>query len=468
MKAFICAITSLIIVLGGTVKAQIYADFTVSHGGSSLGTFRVQLHYDKAPRTCANFIGLATGQKAWLDTTTGQIRSGVPYYDGLKFHRLIHNFMIQGGDPQGSGRGGPGYGFQDEFHPDLRHDKKYILSMANSGANSNGSQFFITFESTPHLDDKHSVFGEVVNEAPYPNGRDIVDGFTNDTLFPVELVDTSKLEDPITNPNTSPVSTIVIESVEISGPSLASFDVSDASNLLPTVRGVNTAVSYDLTLNQYTMTWDKKDQTEYFFQKSNDLVSWSFREDTSVDPVEDLPYFMSTEFRSAWFYTLPDVSGSQLFTRMTEIDYGFTSEAPVDLTGAGKVFTVPMGSSENVQIIFDGAGGGSWSHSGGGSGSLTLLLWSKSLQQPSEFEEYSFSVARYIPIGSLGVIFDAPVGSGKWLTLNFYNNSNRFINFHTTTSGWCVGHIGYEVTDPEGGSATEEYYAARIPFTFTP
>jgi cyclophilin family peptidyl-prolyl cis-trans isomerase len=116
------------------------------------GEFSVELHADKAPLTVENFINLA--------------RSG--FYDGTTFHRVIGGFMAQGGDPTGTGRGGPGYSFKDEFHSDLRHDAAGVLSMANAGANTNGSQFFITYGPTPHLDDRHSVFGRVTS------GMDVV------------------------------------------------------------------------------------------------------------------------------------------------------------------------------------------------------------------------------------------------------------------------------------------------------
>ena len=134
---------------------------TYAHFETSLGDFTVELFDEKAPKTVANFVGLAEGTKEWRHPKTGE-RNKKPYYDGIVFHRIIDGFMIQGGDPLGAGHGGPGYQFEDEFHPDLRHDRAGILSMANAGPNTNGSQFFITLGPTPHLDKRHSVFGAVV------------------------------------------------------------------------------------------------------------------------------------------------------------------------------------------------------------------------------------------------------------------------------------------------------------------
>jgi peptidyl-prolyl cis-trans isomerase A (cyclophilin A) len=128
---------------------------------TSMGTFTVELFADKAPVTVANFVGLAKGTKAWTDPKTRQ-QVQRPFYDGLTFHRVIDAFMIQGGCPLGTGTGGPGYRFQDEFHPSLRHTGPGILSMANAGPGTNGSQFFVTLVATPWLDQRHSVFGKVV------------------------------------------------------------------------------------------------------------------------------------------------------------------------------------------------------------------------------------------------------------------------------------------------------------------
>ena len=141
---------------------------TYAHFETTLGNFTIELYPAKAPKTVANFVELAKGTKDWKDPRTGQVQKGKPYYDGLIFHRVIDGFMLQGGDPTGTGVGGPGYQFEDEFARDLRHNKEGVLSMANAGKNTNGSQFFITLAPTPHLDGVHSIFGQVVE------GMDIV------------------------------------------------------------------------------------------------------------------------------------------------------------------------------------------------------------------------------------------------------------------------------------------------------
>jgi peptidyl-prolyl cis-trans isomerase A (cyclophilin A) len=165
----------------------VYAQFVTTEGN-----FTVQLFDEQAPNTVANFVGLAEGTKEWTDPRTNQ-KVRTPYYDGIIFHRVIDGFMIQGGDPLGKGIGGPGFEFADEFHPSLRHDRAGILSMANRGPNTNGGQFFITLGPTPHLDNRHSVFGEVVE------GLDVV----------------RKIGRARTDPRDRPATDIVIERVVI-------------------------------------------------------------------------------------------------------------------------------------------------------------------------------------------------------------------------------------------------------------
>ena len=160
---------------------------------TSYGDIEIELYDERAPATVDNFVGLATGEKEWEHPETGETVTDRPLYDDIPFHRVIDDFMIQTGDPVGTGRGGPGYTFDDEFHPELRHDSAGIVSMANRGPNTNGSQFFITLGPTPHLDDKHAVFGRVTD------GMDVVE----------------EIGEADTNQQDKPTEDILLESVDI-------------------------------------------------------------------------------------------------------------------------------------------------------------------------------------------------------------------------------------------------------------
>ncbi|MFF4398358.1 peptidylprolyl isomerase [Streptomyces sp. NPDC001480] len=169
---------------------QLYATLKTNHGD-----IEVRLFPNHAPKTVKNFVELAQGEREWKHPATGEA-SHDKLYDGTVFHRVIGGFMIQGGDPLGNGIGGPGYEFEDEFHPDLSFNKPYLLAMANAGPGTNGSQFFITVSPTPHLNRKHTIFGEVTG----PAGQKVVDA--------IAAV-------PTTKPNNRPVNDVVIETVVI-------------------------------------------------------------------------------------------------------------------------------------------------------------------------------------------------------------------------------------------------------------
>ena len=158
------------------------------------GDIVIDLYGNHAPVTVDNFVGLATGEKEYQAQNAKGENTG-PFYDGAIFHRIIDGFMIQGGDPTGTGRGGPGYQFEDEFHPELRFDRPYLLAMANAGPGTNGSQFFITVGPTPHLNNAHTIFGEVTDEA----SKQVVDK--------VAKVKTGRMDRPVED--------VVIESVTI-------------------------------------------------------------------------------------------------------------------------------------------------------------------------------------------------------------------------------------------------------------
>lgn len=169
---------------------QLYATLKTNNGDIT-----VRLFPDHAPKTVKNFVELAEGAREWTHPKTGQKTTG-KLYDGTIFHRVISGFMIQGGDPLGNGTGGPGYEFGDEFHPDLSFDRPYLLAMANAGPGTNGSQFFITLAPTAWLTGKHTIFGEVTDEA----GKKVVDAIGSTQ----------------TNPRTDrPVNDVVIESVVV-------------------------------------------------------------------------------------------------------------------------------------------------------------------------------------------------------------------------------------------------------------
>ncbi len=383
-------------------KGQIYADFTVSQGTTSLGTFRARLDPDKAPRTCANFIGLATGQRPWIKVITGQIMENRPYFDGLKFHRLIHNFVIQGGSPNGLGTDGPGYVIQDEYHGTLRHSGRYMLSMAKGSLPcTGGSQFFITLEAAAFLDDKHSVFGEVID------GKAIIDNFTNPALFPTS--------------SEKPLTPITMDSVVISGPDLAAFDLQSPALMLPSVSGTSLTPSRNSAASTFTVTFNRGFQTEHLLSTSLNLESWTFSQRVR-----------SRDAASGFAFTFPGVTSQRFFVSSARVDYGLLPNPAANLLPAGKQFALSDRSGNTLTLVSNGAGSGTWNHSNGGSGSLTSLAITDSTGTTG-FVVESASNAHFFPLTRIVAGFNAPAGPGNWTAINV------LASFHAPSSGWVEG-----------------------------
>lgn len=399
---FAASIASLTF-LTGDLDAQIFADFQVSKGGTPLGTFRARLDYDKAPRTCANFIGLATGARPWIDVNTNLVVEDTPFYNGRVFHRLIHDFVIQGGSSDGSGFTGSGINIQDEFHPDLRHSGRYFLSMAKKTEPGTGnSQFFITLAATTFLDDKHSVFGEVIN------GRNIIDDFANSALHP-------------TNSNDRPLTELTMDSVVISGPSLSSFDIHDPALELPIIKGVRATPSRNSAASSFILTFDREQKHDYIYGYSFNLGSWTaFRNILSVDAFP------------SYTFTTTGLPGSRFFAQLSAVDYSALQNPAPSILGAGSSITFTPRSGDSLTLTPDGSGGGSWSDSGGGSGTLNSFTITELAPQAGDFISTA-SQAFFLPLLEINFELDAAGGPTQ-------RKIHRLIlDFREPLAGWSDG-----------------------------
>ncbi len=225
----------------------LYARFSVGEHN-----WTVHLEYKKTPRTVANFISLAQGTRSWLNVVDGRIENS-NFYDGTVFHRIIADFMVQGGSPTGLGNGNPGYFFKDEFHEELAHDRPGILSMANSGPNTNGSQFFITVKETPWLDGRHTVFGEVI------------DGM--DSVLALSLVETDTSDRPV-----SPQTIQKLQIIRV-GKEAEAFSSEMLETPLPQILRINNSamVNNDGILR---LSWNHKNPVRYTLLWTSNFKSW--------------------------------------------------------------------------------------------------------------------------------------------------------------------------------------------------
>ena len=323
----------------GAQSDGIYADFT-----TSMGSFTCRLEYAKAPKAVANFIGLATGARAWLDLPTGLVRTNA-FYDGLTFHRVITNFMIQGGSPAGDGSDGPGYAFLDEFDPTLRHDGAGVLSLANSGPNSNGSQFFITVVATPWLDDVHTIFGRVID------GQSVVNAIS---LTP-------------SGANNRPLTPVVLQHVAIRrvGAAANAFDI--GAQQLPEVthsRSFLTGTGPLFTLNVPAPPF-----SDHRVGGSSNLVTWTSVGSLGVEGAQ-----ANTNLKS-----LAVTDAGRYFFSTARIQYAHSTRAPRDLYSRVLQLVLDDGLG-TVTITFDAAGGGvyTWSMDPN-PGTVTQYAWEQDI-----------------------------------------------------------------------------------------
>lgn len=314
----------------------IFADFS-----TSLGSFTCQLAYDKAPRTVANFISLANGERAWLDIPTGSVKRS-PFYNGLTFHRIVSGFVIQGGSPKGDGTDGPGYTFKDEFDPTLRHSAAGVLSMANSGLHSNGSQFFITLAATSHLDDVHSVFGNVTSgmNAVQAIGAVAVDG------------------------NSKPLTPVVMNSITIRRVGATANAFNATMQGLPTVGGA----APKLVKNgaNFLLQFNRALNTDNWVYYGSDLATWTrthFGIYTAVAFTDDIDVTPTTTGQSRFFYRVPQIS------------YPAPLYTPQGIAGATLTLNTNAGT---IKYIFNAAGtAATCTYNNGTPGTVTNASWTQ-------------------------------------------------------------------------------------------
>jgi len=335
------------------LKAQgLFADFETSSGN-----FSVSLLFEDVPRTVANFVGLAEGSRTWFDPISNTLQKDQPFYDGNIFHRVVAGFVIQGGAPGGDGTLSPGYRFPDEFPRDnggnLRflHDSPGVLSMANSGPNSNGSQFFITVNPTPQLDGVHNVFGRI--SAGPPGTYSASDSMN--IVNTINVVPTTSQEE-----GNRPLTDVVITRVTIrrEGTAAETFDATTA--LLPTVRLVknvklvSTPAPEDAT-DQLALNLSTSTASGYRVTFSENLTSWSTVLDSNILALSNTSNTIDVTRERAR-------SPSRGFFQTYQIDYSTAVSYPTGiLLGTRLVFsTTNLDPNWILTITLDGSGGGTW------------------------------------------------------------------------------------------------------------
>lgn len=364
----------------------IFAEFN-----TSMGSFTCTLYYAQSPKAVANFIGLAAGQRSWLDLPSGLVKTN-PFYNGTTFHRVIAGFMNQGGSRNALGTDGPGYQFVDEFNPGLRHDAFGVLSMANSGPDSNGSQYFITVAPTSWLNDVHTVFGRLYG------GSNVV--------YAINHVATGANDKPLTN--------VVVNGITIRriGTAANAFDI--GTNNLPLVTNLNLKITKAGT--NVSLTFSNRLYADTRIYNAGGLTNWS-----ATKPGIDLS---GTPTNS----TTQAMVGSNQFFRAAQIMYPSSTFAPKTIAGRMLTIIYTNGFSGSNVVWMGTSTPGTYAYNGT-AGPLYSIYWS---QEPFN--------GKLWPIGFVGVLdFD--------LTAN--------LNFDTATGGSFKGvHYGPPFYYPYAPNAT--------------
>jgi peptidyl-prolyl cis-trans isomerase A (cyclophilin A) len=317
----------------GAQTNGIFADFT-----TSLGSFTCQLSYSNSPAAVANFIGLVTGERPWLDLPTGEMRT-TPFYNGLTFHRVIAGFMNQGGSPNGQGSDGPGYTFADQFNPLLTFGTPWILAMANSGPDSNGSQFFTTVAPYTSGNNSYVIFGRVVS------GTNVV----------------AAINKVATDSNDKPLTNVVIQQVTIRrvGAAAEAFDIN--AQALPIV--TNTPLNLAPSTSSLSVTFSNRLYADNRWYSSTNLSEWT---SNSLGIEISTPATNSLQVAT---------DAPQKFFRLAQILYPSSTFAPKNVLG--RTLTMVFTGVGTNTIVFDTNGGGTYNFTSVGSGSVTNYIWSQ-------------------------------------------------------------------------------------------
>jgi peptidyl-prolyl cis-trans isomerase A (cyclophilin A) len=357
----------LVFLWGQTMLPAQYTNGIYAEFNTSMGSFTCRLEYVLAPKTCANFIGLATGQRAWLDLPGGTVKTN-PFYNGTTFHRVIAGFMNQGGSPNGQGTDGPGYSFVDEFAPSLRHDSFGVLSMANSGPDSNGSQFFVTARPTPELDDVHTVFGKLYG------GSNVV--------YAINRVATGANDKPLTN--------VVLNSIVIqrSGTAAQAFNIHAQG--LPTV--TNLALTIAKSATNVSLTFSNRLYADNRLYASTNLQHWTG---------EELGIEVSIPVSNGVTRVTP---APRQFYRAAQIQYPNSPFAPKQLTGRNLTLIFSAGGPGTIVNTFTSTNSGTYTWSLGSPGVILNYVWN---QAPFNGTIWPIEYSGIVPM-TLKLNFDSP------------------------------------------------------------